>query len=95
MTVYHGSTLEIRSPDVSHSKRFLDFGPAFYVTSYRVQAQNWARRKCARLPRAGSIPRAVELLHFARPNDQIALRTGRIIAEKLRFVEAYSLPTEA
>ena len=39
--------------------------------------------------------RAVELLHFARPNDQIALRTVRIIAEKLRFVEAYSLPTEA
>ena len=54
MTVYHGSTLEIRSPDVSHSKRFLDFGSAFYVTSFREQAQNWDRRKCARLPRSGS-----------------------------------------
>ena len=163
MTVYHGSTLEIRAPDVSHSKRFLDFGPAFYVTSFREQAQNWARRKCARLSSSGSpvisvyelddnlsgfavlrfagvdaawldfvcncrdgkdvLPaydaivgrvadddvfrtiqsyrqgdisksRAMELLRFAKPNDQIALRTMRIIAAKLKFVESYSLPAE-
>lgn len=48
MTVYHGSIMEIRNPDISHSKRFLDFGPGFYVTSYREQAERWARRKCSR-----------------------------------------------
>ena len=37
----------------------------------------------------------MELKQTAGTNDQIALRTGWIIAEKLRFVEAYSLPTEA
>lgn len=35
MIVYHGSTVAIPLPDVAHSKRFLDFGPAFYVTSFR------------------------------------------------------------
>jgi len=48
MIVYHGSTVEIKSPDLSHTKRFLDFGPAFYVTSSSEQAEHWARRKYSR-----------------------------------------------
>lgn len=48
MIVYHGSTVEVRVPDVVHSKRFLDFGRGFYVTSYRLQAERWARRKWLR-----------------------------------------------
>ena len=31
MTVYHGSILEIQNPDVTHSKKYLDFGKGFYV----------------------------------------------------------------
>ena len=163
MTVYHGSTLEIRLPDGHHSKRFLDFGPGFYVTSFREQAERWARRKSARLGecalpvvnvyeldtdfadfsvlqfgaaneawldfvcdcrdgkdvfspydviagrvanddvfrtvqswRQGDISkaRALELLRFAAPNDQIVLRTDRVIAAKLRFVRSYRVPQE-
>ena len=48
MIVYHGSTLAIETPDVEHSKRYLDFGRAFYVTSYRIQAERWAKRKYLR-----------------------------------------------
>lgn len=48
MTVYHGSIDEVRSPDTSHSKRFLDFGCGFYVTSFREQAERWAQRKFLR-----------------------------------------------
>lgn len=48
MIVYHGSTSIIKTPDVNHSKRFLDFGQGFYVTSYRKQAERWARRKSLR-----------------------------------------------
>lgn len=48
MIVYHGSTEVVEKPDVSHAKRFLDFGRAFYVTSFKVQAEHWARRKCLR-----------------------------------------------
>ena len=49
MTVYHGSTCEIRVPDLSRSKRNIDFGPGFYVTVIRRQAERWAMRKAARL----------------------------------------------
>ena len=49
MIVFHGSTISVPSPDVAHSKRFLDFGRGFYVTSFREQAERWARRKHLRL----------------------------------------------
>jgi hypothetical protein len=42
MTVYHGGILEIRNPDVTHSKKYLDFGKGFYVTSFLKQAERWA-----------------------------------------------------
>ena len=45
MIVYHGSTVEIKNPDVEHSYRNLDFGKGFYVTSVKVQAERWAKRK--------------------------------------------------
>ena len=164
MIVYHGSTVEIKSPDLSHTKRFLDFGPAFYVTSFSEQAEHWARRKHSRAQsssapvvnvyeldddlsafsvlrfggvdeawldfvcdcrdgkdvysaydaiigrvadddvfrtiqsyRQGDITkeRAIELLRFARPNDQLALRTDRIVSAKLRFVRSYEIESEA
>ena len=49
MRVYHGSAVEIPQPGPTHSKRFLDFGPGFYVTTFRKQAERWARSKCDRL----------------------------------------------
>ena len=62
MRVYHGSTLAIPHPDTAHSKRFLDFGPGFYVTTFRRQAERWARRKCDRLRAAeGPILNVYEL----------------------------------
>ena len=39
MIVYHGSTLQIVHPDIAHSKRYLDFGRGFYVTSFQPQAE--------------------------------------------------------
>lgn len=48
MMVYHGSTIEIQKPDVLHSKRNLDFGVGFYVTSGKEQAERWALRKAMR-----------------------------------------------
>ena len=48
MTVYHGSVCEIRVPDVALAKSRLDFGRAFYLTTFRRQAERWALRKAAR-----------------------------------------------
>lgn len=41
MIVFHGSNMEIRSPNVSFSKNYLDFGKGFYVTSYQIQVERW------------------------------------------------------
>ena len=48
MIVYHGSTEIIKSPDVAHSKKYLDFGCGFYVTTFENQAKKWAVRKSMR-----------------------------------------------
>lgn len=45
MIVYHGSTETIEKPDVIHSKKYLDFGKGFYITSFENQAKKWAVRK--------------------------------------------------
>ena len=49
MIVYHGSVCEVRTPDLSMAKDRLDFGKVFYVTSYRHQAEKWAKRKAMRM----------------------------------------------
>lgn len=48
MIVYHGSTEMIKVPDIEHSKKYLDFGKGFYVTTYQEQAKKWAVRKSMR-----------------------------------------------
>lgn len=44
MIVYHGSNLEVRIPELLPSKRLLDFGAGFYITSDFEQAKKWAIR---------------------------------------------------
>lgn len=48
MIVYHGASIEVENPDVSFSKEYLDFGKGFYVTTFKQQAEKWARRKAIR-----------------------------------------------
>ncbi len=44
MNVFHASTQVIEHPDILHSRKYLDFGPGFYVTTLRQQAINYAER---------------------------------------------------
>ena len=78
MTVYHGGIVEIKSPDVEHSKRYLDFGKGFYVTSYSRQAERWAIRKSMRSGKGRPVVNVYELkddfagyqvLEFRDPED--------------------------
>lgn len=48
MILYHGTVKVIRRPDVSFSKNYLDFGRGFYLTTYKKQAEKWAKRKALR-----------------------------------------------
>ena len=45
MIVYHGTTEIIEKPDTKHSKKYLDFGKGFYLTSFENQEKKWAFRK--------------------------------------------------
>ena len=44
MIVYHGSNVEVEKADVSHSRKNVDFGKGFYVTTVKEQAINWCMR---------------------------------------------------
>ena len=78
MIVYHGSTEIIKKPDVIHSKKYLDFGKGFYITTFEDQAKRWAVRKGMRQEKA-AIVNVYELsekwdgfrvLSFEKENDK-------------------------
>lgn len=48
MILYHGSNLEVKEPKIIKSKRLLDFGTGFYLTTDYEQAQKWALRTTSR-----------------------------------------------
>lgn len=54
MFLYHGSNVEVKEPKIIKSKRLLDFGTAFYLTSDFEQAKKWAIRTTER--RAVGVP---------------------------------------
>lgn len=56
MILYHGSSLEIATPDLNHSRLNVDFGCGFYVTSLYEQAEKWCG-KFKRRGKAGVISR--------------------------------------
>jgi hypothetical protein len=78
MIVYHGTTEVIQKPDVNHSKKFLDFGKGFYVTSYEEQAIRWASRKGMRQGKTGIVNvyelsenwKNLKVLSFEKENEQ-------------------------
>ena len=55
MIVYHGSTEIIKYPDVVHSKKYLDFGRGFYITTFENQVKKWAVRKGMRQEKAAIV----------------------------------------
>lgn len=55
MIVYHGSSEIIEKPDIKFSKKYLDFGRGFYLTSFENQAKKWAIRKGMRQNKPGIV----------------------------------------
>ena len=48
MTLYHGSTIEVRTPLTHLGRLELDFGQGFYLTKIYKQAVDWAFTKSSR-----------------------------------------------
>ena len=44
MIVYHGSHIIVDKPDTKHSRKRVDFGPGFYVTPIKEQAEGLCKR---------------------------------------------------
>jgi len=42
MILYHGSYVQVVKPDLSFSRKELDFGTGFYTTSIKEQAEKWS-----------------------------------------------------
>ena len=53
MTLYHGSTLVVSKPAILMTDIGRDFGPAFYTTNIREQAERWAVRRMRFAQKAG------------------------------------------
>ena len=45
MILYHGTTVEIKKPEIITSEIGRDFGFAFYTTDIKEQAERWALRR--------------------------------------------------
>jgi len=44
MILYHGSYTEVKHPDLSFSRKEIDFGAGFYTTPIKEQAEKWSLR---------------------------------------------------
>lgn len=44
VTLYHGTTMAFAVPDLSKSRKGMDFGSGFYATPNRESAERWAKK---------------------------------------------------
>lgn len=42
LTLYHGSQMIVQQPSAKAGRKNLDFGPGFYLTKIKKQAEDWA-----------------------------------------------------
>ena len=86
ITLYHGSSISVPEPLTGVGRKELDFGPGFYLTSLREQAERWARRVC--VIRAADTP-LLSIYEFDEsllPSDVRRLRFERYDQQWLDFI---------
>lgn len=85
-TLYHGSYISVQNPLTGVGRKELDFGPGFYMTSLRDQAERWARRIC--IIRAVDTPilSTYELDEDALPNHLRRLNLAHYDQSWLDFI---------
>ena len=70
MNLYHGSYMEIKKPDLKHSRDNVDFGRGFYTTPIYEQAVKW----CSKFKRRGN-PGIVSIYSL----DEIELQNLKVL----------------
>ena len=88
MKLFHGSFISVPNPLTNVGRKELDFGPGFYVTKLREQAERWARRVC--VIRAATTPMLsiYELDESTLPKDVKRLSLDNYDQEWLDFITA-------
>lgn len=82
ITLYHTSDRIIPSPDILHSRDYLDFGKGFYLTTIRAQAESYGNRFKRRNKEAW-----LNIYNFDYPGDNWnLLRFNSYNTEWLNFV---------
>ncbi len=83
MTVYHGSYTAVPNPRIIRSTETKDFGPGFYCTRFRRQAQEWAMQHITPTVSVytARIPSGLRILEFSEMTEKwldfiIACRCG-------------------
>jgi hypothetical protein len=84
MIVYHGTTEIIEKPDVVHSKKYLDFGRGFYLTTFENQARKWAVRKGMRQEKPA-------IVNVYKMNNQICIVNQETLEQVVSFQKAYEV----
>jgi len=56
MLLYHGSNIEIQNPDLKMSRKYLDSGVGFYLTSNTEQATQFADKVVLRAVKMSKKP---------------------------------------
>ena len=80
--LFHGSSIEVRSPLVGVGRRKVDFGHGFYMTRVRRQAELWAKAVADRRPGA------IAVLNVYQFDDAKAMQ---LAAERYKKFEQYDL----
>lgn len=72
MKVYHGGFCPVREPKIISSKKTKDFGPGFYCTIIKEQAERWAKRNDTKIVSIYHmlIDGKYNILEFKEMNDQ-------------------------
>lgn len=79
MTLYHGSTEQVISPEIKEANRTLDYGSGFYTTTSEEQATLWVKRKLGKKGGTGyvnvyqlnkSCYKQLNVLHFTEPTEK-------------------------
>jgi hypothetical protein len=85
-TLYHGSFTSAPYPLTGVGRKELDFGPGFYVTKLRDQAERWARRVCIIRAIDTPILSIYTFDDYKLPSDVKILRLSNYNSEWLDFI---------
>ena len=88
MILYHGSNIEVKNPQIIKSRKLLDFGAGFYLTSDYGQARKWAVRTTDRRREGNPVISAYHV--NSKDFESLSLLAfDQASKEWLRYVSAY------